>query len=768
MFGTLETLFFSAIITEPTQRLGARMSANTQAKEETPRIGWRWLRVAARPQTAHAMAWLLAGALVGICFALVDGLARFVALGANPGGWTWRMHAIATSSLYLSLGIVFGLALGLLKQIEFATRFLLSAWSAFRLPTVIAAILIPCVTEAAAGLWIWTARSAPPSDLVDWIALCLAITAAATISAIGPALGTALLNRKRRKWIAALVLAVAGSVLAWIDLTAFVSLYPFLHALLEAATTVLWLLSFYLLLETYVARSKYFLFFAAACAIVAVGFIAFHGPSWSARHLRHTATHHVYVGRLLARTHHLPTLSTHTIRRQPVAEAAQRSMSRQDERPADACPSLWWPKEAPATSVSLRAEMPEAPNIVVVFVDTLRADIAHDPRIMPNLSRFSRASLQFTRAYSTGSDTRSCLPAMVRGSYDLDRDDEYDPIYLARANGIPTGLAIASSPREFLAKHVPQFRFDEVLEVPDYDDDKKVWGYGAHRFTAERLVDESIAWIESKPNKRFLLWQFHFDLHAWRELDPKELANQARSLGVPKLRGEWNRYAAAAATIDAAFGRFLRELERLDVRKNTVIIFLADHGEGMGRQGFWLHSVFLWESLVRVPLVVHLPGIEGRKIDSYVSTVDVGPMLARLIDPNASLFPYHGEDLLTQIGPEPASRRFPMLMRAVLKEQVVRVGVIDPTINRKLILPLESGTPELYDLSVTDPDEMDKALEETATVEKLLPIVNDGPMNPRARRKHDRCLRSLSEPDQDDSLATEGRRMKRAKTGGPT
>ncbi len=69
---------------------------------------------------------------------------------------------------------------------------------------------------------------------------------------------------------------------------------------------------------------------------------------------------------------------------------------------------------------------------------------------------------------------------------------------------------------------------------------------------------------------------------------------------------------------------------------------------------------------------------------------------------------------------------------------------------------------------MTDPDEMDKALEETATVEKLLPIVNDGPMNPRARRKHDRCLRSLSEPDQDDSLATEGRRMKRAKTGGPT
>ena len=736
-----------------------------------PPIGWRWLGFVFRQRSTGWVAWLAAGTATGVCFALADCGVRFATVGASPGGWAWRTHAVGTFSLYAALGLVLGFGAWLLGRLEPLARMVGFGLGLVGLPGGLRGVLAPGMVGAAVAFWVWTASFAPPTDLVDWFALAAAVTGSVALVAIGPAYWGSL-ARGRRRWLVAGGAGLLGCVSAWLDMTVLVSLYPFLHAVAEVCTAVFWLLSFRVLAGDLIERSarrRLVVSLASVAAVLALAFLVLGGPSWAAGRLRHTAMHHVYAGRILARSHQLPTLSVETVRRQPEAEASQRTMIRHDARPVDACPAAWWPADAPAAPASLRAEIPEQPNIVVFFVDTLRADVANDPRIMPNLARFARASQQFTRTYSTGSDTRSCLPAMMRGSYDLQRKDEYDVLHVARAHGMPMALAIGSSPRDFLSKHVPQFRFDEVLEVPDSDVDKKVWGYGAHLFTSDRLVDESLAWLAAQHRKRFLLWQFHYDLHGWRELDQKELWRKARALGVPRLRGEWGRYSAVAGVIDAEFGRFLRELERMDLRKDTVIVFLADHGEGMGRQGFWLHSVFLWESLVRVPLVVHLPGLDGQKIDTHVSTIDLGPTLVRLIDPNASLLPYHGEDLLTQLGPDRPPRRFPMLMRSVLKEQVARLGVIDPESGRKLVLPVETGQPEVHDLSASEPDDVDIALSEPATAERLLPVVSDGPMNPRARRKHERCWRTLSDPDPEaDSLATEGRQMKRAKTGGPT
>ncbi len=737
-----------------------------------PPVGWRWLGFASKQGSAGWLAWVAAGTATGACFALADCLVRFSSVGARPGGWSWGTHLAATFSLYLALGFALGFGAWLSGRLELMTRVAGFPLGLVRLPEVFRGVVVPGAVGALVALWVWTASFAPPADLVDWVALAGAVTGSVALVSIGPAYVDSLVRHRRRRWLFVAVAGLLGWVSAWLDMTVLVSLYPFLHAVAEVCTAALWLLAFRVLAGELIARSQrrgFVLPLAAVTTVLAVAFLVGGGTSWAAGRLRHTGMHHVYAGRVLARSHQLPALSVESVRRQPEAEASQRTMIRHDARSVDACPAAWWPSDAPTAPASLRAEIPERPNLVVVFVDTLRADVASDPRIMPNFARFARASQQFTHAYSTGSDTRSCLPAMMRGSYDLERKDDHDVLRVARAHGMPMALAIGSSPRDFLAKHVPQFRFDEVLEVPDSEAGKKVWGYGAHLFTSERLVDESLAWVAAQKGKQFLLWQFHYDLHGWRELDQKELARKARSLGVPRLRGEWGRYSAVAGIIDAEFGRFLRELERMDLRKDTVIVFLADHGEGMGRQGFWLHSVFLWESLVRVPLVVHLPGLDGQRIDTHVSTLDLGPTLVRLIDPNASLLPYHGEDLLTQLGPDRPARRFPLLMRSVLKEQVARLGVVDPDSGRKLVLPIESGQPELHDLSASEPDDVDMAAQDPATVERLLPMVSDGPMNPRARRKHDRCMRTLSEPDADaDSLATEGRQMKRGKAGGPT
>ena len=59
--------------------------------------------------------------------------------------------------------------------------------------------------------------------------------------------------------------------------------------------------------------------------------------------------------------------------------------------------------------------------------------------------------------------------------------------------------------------------------------------------------------------------------------------------------------------MDDQVGRLLTELDKLDLRKNTIVVFLSDHGYNLGEHDCWAKSI-LWEGTVRVPLIVSVPG----------------------------------------------------------------------------------------------------------------------------------------------------------------
>src|SRR5690606_2503502 len=99
--------------------------------------------------------------------------------------------------------------------------------------------------------------------------------------------------------------------------------------------------------------------------------------------------------------------------------------------------------------------------------------------------------------------------------------------------------------------------------------------------------------------------------------------------------------------VDEAFGRLVDGLEQLGLERNTVVLFVSDHGEALGKNDFWVHAVYLWEPLVRVPLVLAAPGLPPTVVREPVGLVDVAPTLARYIHPAPSMLGYHGEDLVT-------------------------------------------------------------------------------------------------------------------------
>lgn len=103
-----------------------------------------------------------------------------------------------------------------------------------------------------------------------------------------------------------------------------------------------------------------------------------------------------------------------------------------------------------------------------------------------------------------------------------------------------------------------------------------------------------------------------------------------RELTVPRRKEIIQAYYASTSLMDAQVGRLLEALDRLDLARNTVVVFISDHGYHLGRHGLWQKGD-LFEGSARVPLVIAAPGIAGGlSSQSIVEMVDIYPTIAEL------------------------------------------------------------------------------------------------------------------------------------------
>lgn len=91
-------------------------------------------------------------------------------------------------------------------------------------------------------------------------------------------------------------------------------------------------------------------------------------------------------------------------------------------------------------------------------------------------------------------------------------------------------------------------------------------------------------------------------------------------------------YLAAASFADWNLGRVLAELDRLGLRENTIVVFMADHGYQLGEKGKWSKAGSLFEGATRVPLLVSAPGMagNGRVCRRTTESINIYPTLAEL------------------------------------------------------------------------------------------------------------------------------------------
>lgn len=107
---------------------------------------------------------------------------------------------------------------------------------------------------------------------------------------------------------------------------------------------------------------------------------------------------------------------------------------------------------------------------------------------------------------------------------------------------------------------------------------------------------------------------------------------QERAMSEDRLRHIRRNYYAMITFLDDEIGKILQALERKGMRDNTLIVFTADHGEWLGDHGLLTKGPWMYESLVRVPMIFHGPPIRnGIKSLALMENTDILPTLLDLI-----------------------------------------------------------------------------------------------------------------------------------------
>jgi len=260
----------------------------------------------------------------------------------------------------------------------------------------------------------------------------------------------------------------------------------------------------------------------------------------------------------------------------------------------------------------------------MVTIDTLRADhvgaYGYAAARTPVLDRLARDGVRFDHAYAAAPITLTSHASLMTG--------RYPPGHGARHNGMRLDLktptlaerfaAAGYATAAFVAAFPLDRRFGLSKGFQTYGDVMPRDGNGhvANERPGRQVVDEALAWLGTHRQQRFFLWVHLFEPHAPYG-DPSD------------RRPAIARYDEDIAEADVQVGRLLDGLG--DLRAGTLIVAAGDHGEAFGEHGELSHSIFTYDTTLRVPLVVTGAGLApGTHEEMAVSLVDVAPTVVFL------------------------------------------------------------------------------------------------------------------------------------------
>jgi choline-sulfatase len=288
---------------------------------------------------------------------------------------------------------------------------------------------------------------------------------------------------------------------------------------------------------------------------------------------------------------------------------------------------------SPAVGAAQPAPATPPPNLLLVTIDTLRADrvgaYGYAKGTTPTLDRLAREGLLVEEAVVQVPQTRPSHVSIFTGlqPYEHGVRDNLSPPLEARFPTLATLLKGRGYATGGFIGAYPVSRDSGLDRGFDRFDDPFGRGSGRARDDrsarpAREVVDPALAWLRGLGKRPFFAWVHLFDPHA-----PYTPPSPYRE------RFKASPYDGEVAYADAQLARLLEWLGRSGEAARTLVVVTSDHGEGLGDHGEDEHLIFLYDTTLRVPLVLSWPGRlpQGARVRGQFRSVDLLPTILDLL-----------------------------------------------------------------------------------------------------------------------------------------
>jgi len=297
------------------------------------------------------------------------------------------------------------------------------------------------------------------------------------------------------------------------------------------------------------------------------------------------------------------------------------------------------------------------PDIILVTLDTTRWDFLHSYGYelpdSPNLDKLAALGTQFRNAVTVAGTTFPAHASMLTGQYPRvhgARSNFYSLNSTTRTvaqilteNGYQTGSFVS-----FKGMH-NHGELDRGFQVSS-DGNRSSSDKEAIR-PGDQTLKLTTDWLDTTSTESPLfLWMHLFEPHGPYDITPwyeekfpgyegrfkdgvtmLQIKN-GRQIGFPEEELEAMRqiYAGEIALADQYVGELIANLKARGRLDNTLMIVVADHGQGMGENGQFGHGALLWESILRVPMIiVDFRNQEKAVVDQRVGVIDITPTILK-------------------------------------------------------------------------------------------------------------------------------------------
>ena len=364
----------------------------------------------------------------------------------------------------------------------------------------------------------------------------------------------------------------------------------------------------------------------------------------------------------------------------------------------------------PAAMAELPASVPRDLNLLLVTIDTLRADhlgcYGYGRATSPALDGLAAESALFVNGWAHAPSTRYSMPAIATGRWPsaITWDES---IWWPRLGRNMRTTAEALHDDGYFTAGMFSFNYFAIADhrgfergMDLYQSDRAVLHVAVNgpmesRGSSSReMTDDAIAFIDAHRDHKFFLWLHYYDPHL--SYEPHA---EVPSFGTARM----DLYDGEIRFTDLHFGRLLAHLREAGLWDTTAIVVTGDHGEGFGEHGVTEHGFDLYTAQTRVPFIVRVPGLAPRRVEAPAGHVDIAPTLVNLARGRAEPS-FIGRSLVPDlVGPPAADTDTRAVFQEVTSERGKKRAFV--TTRRHLIWnETPSDTTECYDRT-RDPTE---------------------------------------------------------------